>query len=154
MAHYITGKPIPAGAQIGKFSSTALLPLGYKANDEMGNEYIYVGASGITAGKPVKRGSAGLSNCVVGTAACDVVGVAQGEFVTTGFTYGFIGDKGLFSTLVPSGTALGAALVGGNGTMAVAAAPSGLAANVIPSLRAIANAAAADAGTAIDVLWL
>jgi hypothetical protein len=102
---------------------------------------------------PVKHVGGDFSACVVGTAAGNVLGVAVAEFPTTGFTYGFIGIKGTHPTLVPSGTSAGAMVVGGNGTTAVAAAPSGTSAANFPVKVGITRAAAANAGTAIDVYW-
>lgn len=135
--------------RVGDVSTTPLAALGTRVWDTDGNEYIYVGASGVGAGAPVKLGGSPISlgKCVVGTDV-NALGVASQDFPVTGFTYGLIGVRGTHSTLVPSGTAAGTSVQPGNGTTAAGSAAS------IQTKIGLTLEAAADAGTAINVYWL
>ena len=133
--------------------TSAQIPVGSIRRDNAGNEYMYVGASGVALGAPVKHVSGNFSACVVGTAQGNVLGVATAEFPTTGYPFGFIGIKGVHSTKVPSGTAAGAVLAGGNGSTAAIAAPSGTSAATFPTKYGISQEAAQNDGSAIDVFW-
>jgi hypothetical protein len=126
----------------------AALPIGFKAYDQQGGEYTYVGASGVAVGAPVKLGSTApkLENCLVGTGETHVLGIATQEFPTTGFTFGFVGSRGVHPTKVPSGTAGGSQVVGGNGTTKAATG--------VFSRMGVTLATAENDGSVIDVFWL
>ncbi len=146
MAKFIVGRA--SSAQLGDIDTTAKMPIGVKVLDNEGNEYIYVGASGVAVGLPVKMGvsTSALSKCVAGTGVV-IMGVATASFPTTSFTYGFVGTRGVHPTKVPSGTAQGTIVAGGSGTTAAAVNTD------IPTKVGETLATAANAGTNIDVFW-
>lgn len=138
------GKDGPYAFSFGDVTADARVAVGSKVYDTDGNEYIYVGASGVAVGAPVKPG-ASLALCVTGTAEGSALGVASQAFPATGFFYGLIGARGTHPTLVPSGTASGSLMVGGSGTTK---ATTG-----IPSRSCVTLATAEDDGSVIDAYW-
>lgn len=151
MAKHIVGRA--TGAALSSNSTTAKTPVGTRQFDQNGAEYVYVGASGVAVGAPVKVATT-LSLCVVGTAGPHVIGVATVAFPSTGFTYGWVGTRGIHPTLVPSGVAAGSMVQNGNGTTAAATAPSGQsAAAASVHKQGVTLETAANAGTVINVYW-
>jgi len=135
--------------RVGTVSTTPLAPLGTRVWDADGNEYLYVGASGVSKGAPVKLGGSpiSLAKSVVGTDV-NALGVASQDFPVTGFTYGCIGVRGTHPTLVPSGTAAGASVQPDNGTTAAGSAAS------VQTKIGLTLVAANNDGSYINVFWL
>jgi hypothetical protein len=133
-----------SNVQYGNTSASVRAEVGSRVYDTVGNEYLYVGASGVAVGAPVKAG-ASLALCVTGTAEGSTLGVATQAFASTGFSYGLVGVRGTHPTRVPSGTAAGSLMVGGSGTTK---ATTG-----IPSRSCVTLAAAQDDGSVIDAYW-
>ncbi len=132
---------------VGQTSATALAPVGSRFLDVDGNEYMYVGASGVAIGAPVKFGATpDLSTLISGT-TIDVEGVATQAFGSTAFSYGLIGVRGIHPTRVPSGTAANTVLQGGSGTTAAASA------GAVQCKIGVSMATAANDGGVVNVYW-
>jgi hypothetical protein len=147
MAKRLVGKM--SSVKLGRVSTTALAQVGERFQDSEGNTYMYVGASGVAVGAPVKVAGSPLSlaKCVTGTDH-DILGVATQAFPSTGFTFGLIGLQGIHPTRVPSGVGAGSLRMGGNGTTATAANDS------VHVRVGKALVAAQNDGSAVNVLWL
>jgi len=130
-------------------SATQLLPLGFRAIDEAGNEYTYVKAgAAINANDAVKlNGSAlGYDDVQVTTNDDEVLfGVATAAFTIA--HYGFVQTRGVVTCKVIVATAAGSALVPGatDGTLKLAVAAS------LPGKGAIALVTGVAAGSAIHL---